>query len=78
MADAADDRELMSKSVRPVGPLAIPPRPGEAMRHLADLTYQLKPDRESRPVSASAAASPSQARSIPATSWSSKAVSTPS
>jgi hypothetical protein len=47
MADAADDRD-MEKSVRPVGPQAIPPRSGEAMRRLADLTYPLKPDGESR------------------------------
>ena len=46
MADAADDRELVSKSVRPVGPLAMPPRPGEAIRRFADPTYQLKPDSE--------------------------------
>jgi hypothetical protein len=46
MADAADDREHVSKSVRPVGATAIPPRPGEAIRRLADPTYQLKPDRE--------------------------------
>jgi len=46
MADAPDDRELTSKSVRPVEPMPMPPRPGEAMRHLADLTYQPKPDRE--------------------------------
>jgi cytoskeletal protein CcmA (bactofilin family) len=26
--------------------MPMPPRPGEAMRHLADLTYQPKPDRE--------------------------------
>src|ERR1700731_2024620 len=48
MADAADDRDLVAKSVRPVGPQAIPPRSGEAMRRLADLTYPLKPDGESR------------------------------
>jgi cytoskeletal protein CcmA (bactofilin family) len=46
MPDVADDRELVPNSVRPAGPPAIPPRPGEAMRHLADPTYQLKPDRE--------------------------------
>jgi len=46
MADAADDREFVSKSVRPVGPSAMPPRPGEAIRHLADPTYQLKPDQD--------------------------------
>jgi hypothetical protein len=46
MADAADDREHVSKSVRSVGATAIPPRPGEAIRRLADPTYQLKPDRE--------------------------------
>jgi len=48
MADAADDRDLVAKSVRPVGPQAIPSRSGEAMRRLADLTYPLKPDGESR------------------------------
>src|ERR1700732_4971141 len=48
MVDAADDRDLVAKSVRPVGPQAIPPRSGEAMRRLADLTYPLKPDGESR------------------------------
>jgi len=48
MADAADDRDLVEKSVRPVGPQAIPSRSGEAMRRLADLTYPLKPDGESR------------------------------
>jgi hypothetical protein len=48
MADAADDRDLVAKSVRPVGPQAIPPRSGEAMRRPADLTYPLKPDGESR------------------------------
>src|SRR6201981_2073401 len=47
MADAADDRD-MAKSVLPLGPQAIPPRSGEAMRRLADLTYPLKPDDESR------------------------------
>jgi cytoskeletal protein CcmA (bactofilin family) len=46
MADAADDRELVSKSVSPVGPSAMPPRPGEAIRRLADPTYQLKPDQD--------------------------------
>jgi cytoskeletal protein CcmA (bactofilin family) len=46
MADAADDRELVAKSVRPVGSLAMPPRPGEAMRHIADPTYHLKPDQD--------------------------------
>jgi len=46
MADAADDRDLVAKSVRPVGPQAIPSRSGETMRRLADLT--LKPDGESR------------------------------
>jgi hypothetical protein len=45
MADAADDRDLVAKSVRPVGP---PPRSGEAMRRLADFTYPLIPDGESR------------------------------
>ena len=40
MADAADDRDLVAKSVRPVGPQAIPPRSGEAMRRLADLTIR--------------------------------------
>ena len=39
MADAADDRDLVAKSVRPVGPQAIPSRSGDAMRRLADLTY---------------------------------------
>src|SRR5258708_40158762 len=48
MADAADDRNLVAKSVRPVGPQAIPSRSGEAMRRLADLTGPLKPDGESR------------------------------
>ena len=48
MADAADDRDLVAKSVRPVGPQAIPPRSGDAMRRLADLTYPLIPDGESR------------------------------
>lgn len=48
MADAADDRDLVAKSVRPVGPQSIPPRSGEAMRRPADLTYPLKPDGESR------------------------------
>src|SRR6516225_1250921 len=48
MADAADDRDLVAKSVRPVGPQALPSRIGEAMRRLADLTYPLKPDGESR------------------------------
>jgi hypothetical protein len=47
-ADAADDRDLVAKSVRLVGPQAIPPRSGEPMRRLADLTYPLKPDGESR------------------------------
>jgi hypothetical protein len=47
MADAADDRDV-SKSVRPVGPQAIPSRSGDAMRRLADLTYPLKPDGERR------------------------------
>ncbi len=46
MADAADDPEHVSKSVRPVGATAIPLRPGEAIRRLADPTYQLKPDPE--------------------------------
>jgi cytoskeletal protein CcmA (bactofilin family) len=46
MADAADDREFVPKPARPVGPPAMPPRPGETMRRLADLTYQLKPDSE--------------------------------
>jgi len=53
MADAADDRDLVAKSVRPVGPQAIPSRSGEAMRRLADLTYPLKPDGESRCLSVS-------------------------
>src|SRR5258708_33424179 len=48
MADAADDRNLVAKSVRPVGPQAIPSRSGEAMRRLADLTGPLKPDGENR------------------------------
>lgn len=48
MADAVDDRDLVAKSVRPVGPQAIPPRSGDAMRRLADLTYPLIPDGESR------------------------------
>src|ERR1700739_270181 len=48
MADAADDRDLVAKSVRPVGPQAIPSRSGEARPRLADLTYPLKPDGESR------------------------------
>ena len=48
MADAADDRDLVAKSVRPVGPQAIPSRSGDAMRRLADLTYPLKPDGERR------------------------------
>src|SRR5580693_4309988 len=48
MADAADDRDLVAKSVRPVGPQAIPPRSGAAMRRLADLTYPLRPNGESR------------------------------
>src|SRR6201981_2385021 len=48
MADAADDRDLVTKSVRPVGPQAIPSRSGEARPRLADLTYPLKPDGESR------------------------------
>src|SRR5260370_33178940 len=48
MADAADDRDLVAKSVRPVGPQPIPPRSGEARPRLADLTYPLKPDGESR------------------------------
>jgi cytoskeletal protein CcmA (bactofilin family) len=47
MADAADDRDV-AKSVRPVGPQAIPSRSGDAMRRLADLTYPLKPDGERR------------------------------
>jgi hypothetical protein len=34
MADAADDRDV-AKSVRPVGPQAIPSRSGDAMRRLA-------------------------------------------
>src|SRR6201984_698802 len=46
MADAADDRDLVAKSVRPVGPQAIPSRSGEARPPLADLTYPLKPDGE--------------------------------
>src|SRR6266404_3574563 len=41
MADAADDRDLVAKSVRPVGPQAIPSRSGEARPRLADLTYPL-------------------------------------
>jgi hypothetical protein len=45
MADAADDRDLVAKSARPVGP---PPRSGEAMRRLADFTYPPIPDGESR------------------------------
>ena len=48
MADAADDRDLVAKSVRPVGPQAIPSRSGEARPRLADFTYPLKPDGESR------------------------------
>ena len=48
MADAADDRDLVAKSVRPVGPQAIPSRSDEARPRLADLTYPLKPDGESR------------------------------
>jgi len=48
MADAADDRDLVAKSVRPVGPQAIPSRSGEVRPSLADLTYPLKPDGESR------------------------------
>src|SRR6266480_5849712 len=48
MADAADDRDLVAKSFGPVGPQAIPPRSAEAMRRIADLTYPLKPDGESR------------------------------
>jgi cytoskeletal protein CcmA (bactofilin family) len=48
MADAADDSDLVAKSFRPVGPQAIPPRSGEAMRRVADLTYPRKPDGESR------------------------------
>src|SRR5712672_734023 len=48
MADAADDRDLVAESVRPVEPQAIPSRSGEAMRRLADLTGPLKPDGESR------------------------------
>jgi cytoskeletal protein CcmA (bactofilin family) len=48
MADAADDRDLVAKSFRPVGPQAIPPLSGEAMRRVADLTYPRKPDGESR------------------------------
>src|ERR1700731_2357071 len=48
MADAADDRDFVAKSVRPVGPQAIPSRSGEARPRLADLTYPLKPDGESR------------------------------
>ncbi len=48
MADAADDRDLVAKSFRPVGPQAIPPRSAEAMRRVDDLTYPLKPDGESR------------------------------
>ena len=47
MADAVDDRDV-AKSVRPVGPQAIPSRSGDAMRGLADLTYPLKPDGERR------------------------------
>ena len=46
MADAPDDRELAPKSVRPVGPLPMPPRPGETMRRLGDLTDQPKPHRD--------------------------------
>src|ERR1700692_3705058 len=48
MADAADDRDLVAKSFRPVGPQAIPSRSGDAMRRLADLTYPLKPEGERR------------------------------
>ena len=77
MADAADDRDLVAKSVRPVGPQAISPRSGEAMRRPADLTYPLKPDGESRCLSVGRGIT-SQAKSIPATNCSSKAVSTPS
>src|ERR1700751_5711174 len=47
MADAGDDRD-MAKSVLPVGPQTIPSSSGEASRPLADLTYPLKPDGESR------------------------------
>ena len=45
MADAADDRDV-AKSVRSVGPQAIPSRSGDAMRRLPDLTYPLNPDGE--------------------------------
>src|SRR5246127_2778830 len=48
MADAADDRDLVAKPPPPVGPQAIPSRSGEARPRLADLTYPLKPDGESR------------------------------
>lgn len=48
MADPADEHDLVAKSVRPVGPQAIPSRSGEAMRRLSDLNYPLKPDGESR------------------------------
>lgn len=47
MADAADDRQLETRPVRPNGPLA-PSRSGEAMRRLTELTRPLKPDGESR------------------------------
>src|SRR5271166_39084 len=46
MADAAHDRELVPNYTRPVGPSAMPTRPGETMRRVADPTDQLKPDRE--------------------------------
>src|SRR5947207_3062565 len=38
MADATDDRDLVAKSVRPVGPQAFPSRSGEARPGLAELT----------------------------------------
>jgi hypothetical protein len=40
MADAADDRDLVAKSVRPVEPQAIPPRSGDE-RQTVDLYFKI-------------------------------------
>ena len=75
MPDAAEERGFLTKPVSAAGTVAIPPRADEALRRFADFTYPQN-QMTAPAVSTLAGGSPCPAKSLPATSCSSKVAST--